>query len=829
MGGLVACYAKEGTVADAEAADGYALELLVGGMADFDDGTSFVPSNAGDAVSLTAEGDGARYAVKGNGLVLRLPESVWSGVAWRTDAGDSGVVTGDYRRIDFAAKGFSRLNLIASGDRRLTLDFASPVDMQGSGTRLYWRPCCKLTFRAATNLSCRVTADKPVVASIGPKHVVAAGAEWVPYQYRKDILPGSALDFSSLVDAPAGKYGRVVVTNGHFAFSACPERRIRFAGVNLCGTANCPDKDLTDRFIPRLRRLGYNSIRIHHHEKPLTTGDDGLSFNEENLDRFDYLVAKAVENGLYLTTDMYVSRPVKGRALGLREKYDEAFKPLVLFGYAPAVENWKMFSKKFLTHVNPYTGRSLLDEPALVSVVLINEGHLAQSIWRIRDIPAVKKETEAWESKFGWDEDAKTRFCVAREIRTENDLKGYLRSIGYKGLVSGDNNAPYYPMGRVKLRNLYDYADRHMYVDHPHALGKKWRLPTFYHAGNPLLYPAVYMSQRCSARQFGCPFVSSEWNFTGAGSYRSMSGLLTGSLAGAQDWDGLWRFAYSHGAAKLMDGTGSPQGFDLARDPLLQATDRTTLMLFLRGDMPMAGMAVGRELPPDESLSSLGANSIDFPWADRVAWDVRLGTVFNGDRHVGVVNVPYGETSVRAPDLRFPQPLKTRIDWKTGNMTVVTPRTCGGFAEVGVCETAGPLSFRVAGHRATVTASSIDGRPLEGSSRILLSHLTDCAAEKAAYLGKARCIVVANGRDGKWLLHRGNAEVALRFRGNSNWCIYALDSAGGRVSEVPCRVEEGTVRFVASICEKTPSLHYEMERCEQHKGSMNKIRKERSK
>ena len=87
-------------------------------------------------------------------------------------------------------------------------------------------------------------------------------------------------------------------------------------------------------------------------------------------------------------------------------------------------------------------------------------------------------------------------------------------------------------------------------------------------------------------------------------------------------------------------------------------------------------------------------------------------------------------------------------DRKSGAFTVATPRTCGGFAEHGGF-TAGTLSVEIGapgqcpehkaaitdGHvsgapstgnySATVWASSLDGKPLAESRRILVSHLTD--------------------------------------------------------------------------------------------------------
>ncbi len=92
---------------------------------------------------------------------------------------------------------------------------------------------------------------------------ITAGDDWVRLDYRKDIVPGSALDLSGqgLQDAPAGKHGWIKSVGGHFEFEKLPGVEQRFYGVNLCFTANYPDHEMADRLVGRFVRLGYNSIR----------------------------------------------------------------------------------------------------------------------------------------------------------------------------------------------------------------------------------------------------------------------------------------------------------------------------------------------------------------------------------------------------------------------------------------------------------------------------------------------------------------------------------------------------------------------------------------
>lgn len=141
----------------------------------------------------------------------------------------------------------------------------------------------------------------------------------------------------------------------------------RFYGVNVCGSAVIPDYETARAFARRLSRIGYNSVRIHHHEKSLVVKDDMTTLDEEAMRRFDGLVAACVDEGLYLTTDLFVSRaPVPRRACGVDE--DGTFsgremKELSHF-HEGVYSNFCAFARNFLTHRNVYTGRPSSRSPA---------------------------------------------------------------------------------------------------------------------------------------------------------------------------------------------------------------------------------------------------------------------------------------------------------------------------------------------------------------------------------------------------------------------------------------------------------------------------------
>ena len=132
------------------------------------------------------------------------------------------------------------------------------------------------------------------------------------------------LNFSHLLDAPAGKHGFTCVKDGHLYFE--DGTRARFLGFNIAARSNTPSHEDAERLAERLASLGVNVIRMHAADAPIGEDKPGSwsassktplidydkktsrFFNPEGLDRFDYLAAKLKEKGIYIHVDLLVAR-----------------------------------------------------------------------------------------------------------------------------------------------------------------------------------------------------------------------------------------------------------------------------------------------------------------------------------------------------------------------------------------------------------------------------------------------------------------------------------------------------------------------------------------
>lgn len=205
--------------------------------------------------------------------------------------------------------------------------------------------------------------------------------------YKAEANKG-VLNFSHLLDAPAGKHGFVRVKKEHLYFE--DGTRIKFLGFNVSARSNTPDHETADKMAERFASMGVNMIRLHAADAPV--GEEPASwssckeaplldylnegsrkFNKEGLDRFDYFFAKLKEKGIYLHIDLIVARDFRqGDGLDYPGDPGLCLKRFPMYNRR-MIELQKEYAKMLLCHVNPYTGLALVDDPAVAVVQINNE------------------------------------------------------------------------------------------------------------------------------------------------------------------------------------------------------------------------------------------------------------------------------------------------------------------------------------------------------------------------------------------------------------------------------------------------------------------------
>ena len=94
--------------------------------------------------------------------------------------------------------------------------------------------------------------------------------------------------------------------NGKFFFEKNPGQPIRFYGVNLSSSANFLEKEACRRLADRLAACGYNSVRIHHHDRMLTQkrGGGASISNQRKWTNSTIFSTAAKRADFTLTTDL---------------------------------------------------------------------------------------------------------------------------------------------------------------------------------------------------------------------------------------------------------------------------------------------------------------------------------------------------------------------------------------------------------------------------------------------------------------------------------------------------------------------------------------------
>ena len=519
--------------------------------------------------------------------------------------------------------------------------------------------------------------------------VIRRSADWIPATPCTEVAPGSALDFSGFgfADGPCGKYGRVIARGEHFEFEGRPGEPRRFMGVNFCEGGNYLPPDESRRLVENLVRLGYNSIRLHHHDdawaKALreraggVRGEDSPRPLPDDIDRLDALMAACREKGVYVTTDLYVSRKVLWRDIGEDRDGDiptSRFKVLLHF-HDGAMSNYLAFARGFLEHVNPHTGLRYADDPTLAWLSLVNEGNLGNwdiapyrefedlvlPKWRgwlaerraedpaygtvpdtlppaVLEIPRADRVV-AFDAAPGFNAGgfsptahivAFQQFLASLESDFLRRMRAFLRDeIGCRALVTSMNGWRFTTPEQL-VRDSFDYVDDHFYYAHPEMLGPNWTLPARIadkYPTNISKADEFGVPYNVTRRLFGHPFTVSEYNYCPPWEHRASCAFLLGATAALQDWSALWRFCWTCSAKDAVDSSRkSLNHFDMAGDPVATLTERAVFCLFMRRDLLELAADYPRLYPPPD-LSRLGETSEDPTSCNArwTAWQAKVG------------------------------------------------------------------------------------------------------------------------------------------------------------------------------------------------------------
>lgn len=688
------------------------------------------------------------------------------------------------------------------------------------------KPVSSITF-SSTGASVWMIAGaaaSPQSIRLGARkeYTFSRNADWREFRVERRTVPGSALDFSFLLDAPAGKYGFLQVRNGRFVFEKQPDRPIRFYGANLCTSACTPSHEEAEAMADYLARIGYNCIRFHHYDRELVRRkiDNSVTFDPEKMDRFDYLIHALKKRGLYLSIDLFSLRDrIPGEfksAPRLRDMKDYKLAAMVI----PEVrENLKSFARQLLLHRNPYTGLSLAEEPALTGICIINENmiiSLYDDCKLLRDgesAPFVDRAFEAYCRKNGitvTNENHRpelNRFLYRLYEAYYREMRSFLRDeLKVRSLLTDQNHRQ--PPLACSLREQYDYVDCHIYWEHPQYIGRvKW-VPPYLIRNTSMVQGDLWpIRMLAPARLFGKPFTVTEFNSCFPNEVRGEAAAIFGAYGALQDWDGLFRFDYA-GSPQAVFGTPNITTFHSVNDPVRILSERIAAAFFIRRDIAPATRAVPLLVRPGAFEEAYVENYP--PEMQRLAFQVRTGSISApADK---TPPLPTGTVAPWRLGQPAPEAVRKILECEKGSVTSCTGDITADF-RVGTFRAASgrsealaiPAGARLTGKRLTVNARqgaqtvaaiALGNTSLEKAGRILLLFLTDVRQEGIVYSSQEDRVVLKEApRTNAILARRGIGEITLELP--VKYEVVALDCAGEALGTVPARFEKGKLCFTA--------------------------------
>lgn len=693
-----------------------------------------------------------------------------------------------------------------------------------------------------------------------PVPVIAEG-EWLTVSEQSlEIAQGSPLDFSALTPALPDVRMRADGERLLFGQQSQPINCATLApGFSETPKSGLPDHAQAIRYAEQLRRHGYNLVRFHYIDALLMSGAKrDFAFDPEQLDRFQFFVGELRKRGIHWFVDLLSS---ENAALGgvFPHRWAKNNHMIARTFLEPAAfRHWQELAKRLLTTPNPYTGKTLANDPHTAAVILVNEPVLElrlglQTNFAKSGIPPIfLKAYNTWARGRGGAQLTPTssprdadfqRFLSERQITTLRAMAATVRSLGYTGLYTSFDTWPRF--NQLPTRRLLPLIDMHGY-DHdqvPAGVPGNRVAPSssFDDAGR-------YLQLMGSVRMFGKPMMISEHDQVFWNPNRFESGLFAPTFAALQGWSFICRHA--DGPIDLQyDGLGvrknaiHPDGGGL--DPVARAGETLTALLRLRGEIrPLQGEM--RLLIDDPSTKgALGQRQLS-PDIGKLGWLVRLGiTQPTAGASAPGIEVPVGDVTGWSVLPGFDQSAK-QVDRLAG-AKAISAASAAAFAQGRLEPEGGQVSLRLGERQLRVQTSQTSAfagqainKPVEiGPLRIVSSNLPGLIAFSALdaqsleQSNRILVIFVANARntgmqvsgDGTLRalgtlpvqLERMRAMVKLRVADPKGWQITPLSLAGERRTGLPLEVSDGVlnIRLDTALAGSGPTTYFLLDRVRQ--------------
>ncbi|HKQ70104.1 MAG TPA: hypothetical protein VJT73_12235 [Polyangiaceae bacterium] len=594
----------------------------------------------------------------------------------------------------------------------------------------------------------RLPRSGAVRRSVDERYGDGDRSSWYPQTLDWDTWP---VDVSFLNEKPAGRRGRVKAEGDRLVFE--DGTPVRFWGANVQAYALYHgSKDDVARQAKRIAALGYNLVRIHHHDSDWVSpnvfdrsGGTTQKLDARALDSIDWWVKCLKDEGVYVWLDLHVGRQflpgdgIDGFAELAKQKGSGKG-----FNYVnPRIEKlMQTFAADYVTRTNPYTKTAYIDEPAVMGVLLTNENdlshHFAPQMAPDKGNPVHAKLFAARVKEFAgraglplagslasWEPGPGKIVLAELEHAYDQRATSKLRGAGVKSLVATTSF-----WGEEALYSLPSLASGDI-VD-VHSYGKAESL------GKNPRYEANFVAWIAAAHVAGKPLSITEWNVEYPSRDRFVAPLYMAAVSALQGWDAPMIYGY---AQTSIERPEKPDTWSSWNDPALTALMPAAALMFRQAHVHEARKTYRLDLTrenlyyastsPDTSVAIRTAVEqsrlvIGLPDIPELSWDAGLSFRDGGAtpfRDLGRDFIPAGQ------DFVVSDTGEIKRDWSLGVETIDTPLSQAAMGWIGgrSCSLH-DVTFDVKTPKATVALTSLDGKPLATSKKMLLTVVGQVAA-----------------------------------------------------------------------------------------------------
>jgi hypothetical protein len=569
------------------------------------------------------------------------------------------------------------------------------------------------------------------------------------------------VDLSYLNDKPAGEHGAVRAKGDHLEFA--DGTAVRFWGVSLQGASIDPQKDgkfdkaRIDKQARRLARLGFNIVRFTHMDswwcQPNLLGGTGPTsdkIDDAYLDAMHYTIAALKKQGIYVQLDMITYRPFypadnipgfEDLRKQFPKEHDGALSEGTMYLNPRLRELWRQTTRELLTRVNPYTGLAPKDDPAIASIVTLNENdltfHFGNALLADKGVPyhnklflakvsEFAKATDLNEQELGvtWLDGPGKLLLNDIQYRWQADAVAFIRDLGFKGPVIAGHIWGM-PISSLPALQAGDVTDAHMYSG-PESLSTDPRAV------------ANFMHSMAYTRVADRPTWISEVNMEDTfRQYDTFTVLpYVAALAAFQTWDAPTLYGYSQDGfggwnIQMWSSYSHPSVLALApaaalmyRDGHVQPAKKTIYVPLDREQVFYKGLSAENVATLRTAMERHGVcvglpNVKELTWLEPTTAPPGAEVVTDLDRDF----IPPGNV-VEADTGEF------RRDWTKGVFVVDAPRTQLVMGQcAGQWQTA-DIAWSIASPIAGLSVSALDGRPIRESARLVVCTMGRAAIQK---------------------------------------------------------------------------------------------------